>query len=45
MNKALFVTKGVLCLAITVLACVTLAAIGYVVIIACIMLFPPHAIL
>jgi hypothetical protein len=44
-GKALFVMRGVLRLLVTVLACLMLAAIGYGLILACILLFPPHAVL
>jgi hypothetical protein len=44
-NKVLFIGKGILRLVLTVLVCVFLAALGYVLIIACIFLFPPHAVL
>ncbi|WP_243048387.1 hypothetical protein [Dyella sp. RRB7] len=44
MNRTLFVTKGILRLVITVLACVLLAALGYGVIIAWIVHFPPGAL-
>ena len=44
MNRAWFVTKGVMRLVITVLACLILAGLAYLAIIACIMLFPPPAV-
>lgn len=44
MNRTWFVTRGVIRLVITVLACIILAALGYVAIIACIVVFPPPAI-
>ena len=44
MSKAGFVAKGILRLVVTVLACMILAAIGYIAIIAYIELLPPHAV-
>jgi type II secretory pathway component PulL len=44
MSKTWLVTKGVLRLVIAVLACLILAALGYVAIIAWIVHFPPDAI-
>lgn len=44
MNRTWFMTKGVIRLVITVLACLFLAALGYLAIIACIVLFPPPAV-
>jgi hypothetical protein len=44
MGKALIIAKGIFRLVMTVLLCVALAAIGYGMIIGCIMLFPPPAI-
>jgi flagellar biosynthesis protein FliQ len=44
MSRTLFVVKAILQLVITLAACVLLAALGYGVIVAWILRFPPHAL-
>lgn len=44
MNKAWFVAKGIARLTVVVLLCLVLAALGYMLIVACVLRFPPHAI-
>jgi hypothetical protein len=44
MNRTVFVAKGIARLVITVLACVLLATLGYGLLVAWILHFPPEAL-
>ena len=44
MGKTLFVSKGILRLLLTVLACTLLAGLAYLAMVAWILLMPPHGL-